>query len=350
MKAFCDLKATLAVVAGSASAAAVAGLAATVGLVFLANQAAAHHSHANLDRNDIRRHTGIVTEYSWSMPHVYLKVDAPNERGKVVEYSIELVHPPGMLERGWAEDTFAPGDTITWEGPADRDPNRYYSGLTWAEAADGKRYSTAAASFDVEPSDDFTGLWKRDLRGAGPTYLPPADWPYSEAGRALVDQFDERQNPMIECIDQGPPKYVLLPYPIRISRPSPDIILMAGELRQSARVIHLNADAEPGAPSALGHSVGRFEDGALIVETTRFTADRWGTHTGVDSSDRKHLVERYSLSNGGRSIDVQFTVTDPEYLSEPVTFDYHLSKLPDRELISVPCTSESARLFIEGGL
>ncbi len=86
-----------------------------------------------------------------------------------------------------------------------------------------------------------------------------------------------------------------------------------------------------------------------MVETTNFTADRWGTHTGVDSSEQKKLIERYSLSNGGLSLDVEITVEDPVYLAEPVTFDYHLSKLPDRELIEVPCTSESALLFLEGG-
>ena len=37
----------------------------------------------------------------------------------------------------------------------------------------------------------------------------------------------------------------------------------------------------------------------LVVETTNFAADRWGSHTGIDSSEQKHLVERYSLGNGG---------------------------------------------------
>ena len=97
----------------------------------------AHHSHANIDRNNIQLHAGVVSEYGWTMPHVYLKVMAPNPQGEIVEYSIELLHPPGMLQRGWDADTFAPGDPITWEGASDRDPSRYYSGLNWAEKGDG---------------------------------------------------------------------------------------------------------------------------------------------------------------------------------------------------------------------
>ena len=55
-----------------------------------------HHSHASLDPNDVRVVSGVVTTYSWSYPHVYIKVEAPNLSGSVVEYSIELIHPGGM--------------------------------------------------------------------------------------------------------------------------------------------------------------------------------------------------------------------------------------------------------------
>jgi hypothetical protein len=308
-----------------------------------------HHSHSNIDPKNSQQHSGVVTEYGWSMPHVFLQVRAPNPRGEVVEYSIELLHPPGMLERGWDADTFKPGDPITWEGAADRNPDRYYSGLTWAEKADGTRLSTAAVEFKVAPSTDFTGLWKRDLRGERPHYFPPGDWPYSPAGQAMVAQFNEDQNPMIECLNPGPPKYMLLPYPIKISRPDEHTILMHGELRAEPRVVHLTSELPAGPASTLGQSVGRIEDEQLVVETSHFAPDRWGMHTGVDSSNQKYIVERYSLSNGGLSLDIEFTVTDPVYLSESVTFNYHLSKLPDRELIDVACTSTSARLFLEGG-
>lgn len=311
---------------------------------------AAHHSHANIDRSKIERHTGVVSEYSWTMPHVFLKVMAPNPEGEVVEYSIELLHPPGMLQRGWDKDSFRSGDRITWEGPADRDPNRYYSGLNWAERGDGTRLNTQAREEPVEPSTDFTGLWVRDLRGEAPHYTPPRDWPYTALAQIQVDNFNEAQNPALDCIDPGIPKATLLPYPIEISRPNERTILMRYELRDDSRIIHLDDTVPPGPRSPLGHARARFEGEELIVETSHFSADRWGTHTGVDSSEQKHLTERYRLSNGGLSLDVRMTVSDPVYLREPVSFDYHLAKIPDRELIQVPCTRENARLFLEGGL
>ena len=44
----------------------------------------AHHSHANLDSNNVQQHTGVVTKYSWRMPHVFLQVRGPNRAGELV--------------------------------------------------------------------------------------------------------------------------------------------------------------------------------------------------------------------------------------------------------------------------
>lgn len=313
----------------------------------LVTTASAHHSHANIDRNDIRRHTGVVSEYGWQMPHVFLKVMAPNQSGDIVEYSIELLHPPGMVERGWSADSFTEGDRITWEGAWDRNPNRYYTSLSWAEKADGTRLTSDRAEAEIRPSTDLTGLWVRDSR-VGFTYVPPADWPYTAHAQALVDAFHEDQNPQINCENPGPPKSTLLPYPIQISR-SDDAVRIDYELRDQPRVIHLSPGVPAGEPSKTGHSIGHFEGDELVVETTNFIADRWGSHTGVDSSEQKHLVERFSLIEGGMVLKVMMTLTDPVFFSEPVEIEYYLRKLADRELVDAVCTSDSARLFLEGG-
>ena len=85
----------------------------------------AHHSHASLNKDDVRTYSGVVTRYSWTMPHVFLKVKGQNEDGRVVEYSIEMLHPPAMAKKGWGKKSFQPGDRITWRGPHDHDPDRH---------------------------------------------------------------------------------------------------------------------------------------------------------------------------------------------------------------------------------
>ncbi len=320
------------------------------GLVFL-GPISAHHSHATLDRDDVRVLSGVVSRYGWTMPHVFLKVEAPNPDGEIVEYTIELQNPPSMTRSGWDRNTFKPGDRITWEGAHDKNKSRYYAGMSWAERGDGTRVGATADVVleEVKPTTDFTGLWARDLRGGPMHYYPPAGWPYSAIGQALVDNFDETKNPMTECVDPGPPKYMLLPYPVEISRPDEDTIVMQGELRQDARVVYLDRNVPAGEPSVMGHSVAWFEDEELVVETTNFVADRWGSHTGVDSSAEKQLLERFSITNEGMSLDIAITLTDPVYLAEPVTFEHYYRKLADRGLVEAPCTLESSALYIEAG-
>lgn len=324
---------------------------ALAGLCLLSMASFGHHSHASLDKDDVRIYRGVVTRYSWTMPHVFMKVRGPDPAGKIVEYSIEMNHPPSMAKNGWSRDSFKPGDGIIWEGPHDRNPKRHYTGLAWAERGDGVR-------FDMEekptappvPSTDFTGLWKRsDIGGFNPHYRPPEGWPLTDRGRQIVDDFDENQNPMVSCGNPGPPKSMIVPYPVSITRPNEDTFYFERELMEDVRVIHMNGSPPMGEPSSLGHSVGRFDGDVLVVETTNFVADRWGIHTGIDSSEQKHLVERFSLSDDGLYLHAEITVTDPVYLAEPVTFTHRWMKLADREVIQAPCTMEAAKLYLEAG-
>jgi hypothetical protein len=314
--------------------------------------AGAHHSHASLNKDDVRLYRGRVTRYSWTMPHVFMKIEAPDEDGKLVEYTVELQHPPAMARRGWSKTTWKAGDVITWEGPHDKNPERHYTGMTWAEKADGTRLGPDeyVTSMEPVPSTDFTGLWKRsDVGGFKPHYKPPVGWPLSATGQALVDNFDEDQNPMVTCGNPGPPKMMIVPYPMMLTRPDANTIIIERELMRDVRVIHLNGTGEIGEPSKLGFSTGRFDGDELVVETGNFVADKWGSHTGIDSSEQKQLVERFRLSDDGLYLHAEITITDPVYLAEPFTFSHRWEKLADREVIQAPCTMEAARLYLEAG-
>lgn len=309
---------------------------------------------ASLNKDDVRTYSGVVTRYSWTMPHVFLKAEGLDESGNVVEYSIEMLHPPAMAQRGWGRDSFKVGDRITWQGPHDKDPDRHYTGIYWAERADGTRLGMDPDKQQtvVMPSTDFTGLWKRPeiSKGYKPHYTPPEGWPMSAFGQELIDNFHEDQNPMVSCGNPGPPKAMIVPYPMMLTRPDGNTIVIERELMPEKRIVYLNGTGDgPGDPSRLGYSTGRFEGEELVVETTNFIADKWGTHTGIDSSDQKHLIERFRLSEDGLHLYAEITVTDPVYFTEPVTFQHEWYKLADRPVIQAPCTMEAAKLYQEAG-
>lgn len=336
------------------------------GLAF-ATGAAAHHSHASLDRNNPRTKAGIVAEYLWKVPHVYLIIDVSDENGETVQYTVESMNPPSLARLGWTADTFKPGDPIIWHGAHDRDPDRPYMGLDWAQSLEGPRMfadrgslqayleetgaeppSGSVVDAEIIPAESFpSGFWTRTI---SPYREPPADMPLNENGQALVAEFHESQNPLNECIYPGPPRMMMMPMAYNFRRENEDTIIINRDLWPRPRVVHMNADtAPPAEPSAWGYSTGRFEDDVLVIETASFIADRWGIQIGLHSSDRKHLVERYWLEEGGLALKGEFTVTDPEYLTEPMVIRHAWAKVADRPILQAECSVEAAWFYITAG-
>lgn len=85
-------------------------------LSLAASAAAAHHSVAMYDNDNLIRVTGVVTKVEWTSPHVFLYFDAVDASGETVEWAVEL-DPPVLLKRyGWQQSTVEPGDEIAFTG------------------------------------------------------------------------------------------------------------------------------------------------------------------------------------------------------------------------------------------
>lgn len=73
----------------------------------------AHHGNASLDNEKTITVNGIVTEYLWSNPHVFLKVDVKDAGGEVRHWLIEAQNPVAQSNAGWTRATFKPGDEVS---------------------------------------------------------------------------------------------------------------------------------------------------------------------------------------------------------------------------------------------
>src|SRR5438309_1943150 len=58
--------------------------------VMFAAPALAHHSFAMFDREKAATVSGIVKEYEWTNPHVWVHVMVPDANGKAFEWSFEM--------------------------------------------------------------------------------------------------------------------------------------------------------------------------------------------------------------------------------------------------------------------
>jgi hypothetical protein len=88
----------------------------------------------------------------------------------------------------------------------------------------------------------------------------------------------------------------------------------------------------------MGHSVGRYDNGALVVDTLGLAPDIfYPAWSGGGYSDQAHAVERYTIAENPRRLEVEVTIDDPKMLTEPYTFRKVWLHTPDVELVHDSC-------------
>lgn len=87
-------------------------LGAVLSVAAATGSASAHHSHAMYRSDLIVPVTGIVKAIRWVNPHSWLTMEAPDGKGGVVSYQIELGGVQQMRTRGLTE-ALKFGDRIT---------------------------------------------------------------------------------------------------------------------------------------------------------------------------------------------------------------------------------------------
>jgi hypothetical protein len=73
----------------------------------------AHHGGAAYDTEKRISVKATVTEWVWSNPHCFLKIDAKDDKGNVVHWALETSNPSDMVNLGWSKQSFKPGDEVT---------------------------------------------------------------------------------------------------------------------------------------------------------------------------------------------------------------------------------------------
>jgi hypothetical protein len=98
-----------------------------------------------------------------------------------------------------------------------------------------------------------------------------------------------------------------------------------------SRHVHLDGRGHPDLatwePTALGHSIARYEDGDLVVDTVGLTMG------AVTAGGRRHpatrLTERFALSPDGARLTITYTWTDPAIYVTPHSYMLSFERLPE---------------------
>ena len=127
------------------------------------------------------------------------------------------------------------------------------------------------------------------------------------------------------------------PLPIRIEQRD-DRVILSYEEWNVVRTIYMDGRSHPqNAPvSRYGHSVGRYEGSALVIETTGIAAGNlWGEHGGGGYTDRLRTVERYTRDD--RWLKLVLTLHDATVFREPLVYEKFWRLTPGVEFLKHSC-------------
>lgn len=108
-----------------------------------------------------------------------------------------------------------------------------------------------------------------------------------------------------------------------------DEVIFAGE-RGGVRHIYLDRTGHPDpghrAPTPAGHSIGRYDERTLVVDTTGFTAG--AVPGGGVRTPETRLVERFELSPDGQRLTIVYTWEDPKIYQKPHVYRLYFERAP----------------------
>jgi hypothetical protein len=156
--------------------------------------------------------------------------------------------------------------------------------------------------------------WVADLTN---TNLKPwvAETLKKNAERGLAG--DTVNPPFVSCRPMGVPGSLVLLENVELLRTPTEVTLMYQRDHQ-LRHIYLNVPHSTNPkPSYYGESVGHFEGDTLVVDTIGLNDKTVLDLYSTPHSDAIHVVERYHIADGGKTLQVDFTVDDPKAFNMP---------------------------------
>jgi hypothetical protein len=121
------------------------------------------------------------------------------------------------------------------------------------------------------------------------------------------------------CLPSGIPNVFLPGNPLLVIQ-TPKEVVMIKEGGQEIRHIYLDVPHSAKVkPSWYGESVGHYEGDTLVVDTIGQNAKTVVDAFRTPHTEKLHVIERWHLIDGGKTLEVQFTVDDPDTFNQPWT-------------------------------
>jgi len=300
----------------------------------------AHHgTNGQFDSSKLVTVSGVISDLAFVNPHAYVYVDVTDESGEVATWNCEMRASSVLRRSGWTPEMFTNGTPVHIEGVmARRDQyGCYIETISFNGGPAIERYAQlnetqieellAGRSATTAWGDpNIAGDWAAQQRlvgaisgpnaagGPGPGRGPrPGGLQLTDAGEAYRTQVIDADDNVAGRLDCSPRDFFsdwTFDQPSnRIIQERDQITLMYGFM-DTKRIIHMNMADHPAdiEPTWAGHSIGKWEDGVLVVDTMGFTRFAGNRST---RSEQFHAVERFTLDHEAGSLTREYMGEDP---------------------------------------
>jgi len=148
------------------------------------------------------------------------------------------------------------------------------------------------------------------------------------------------------CMAAGVPDFMLfIVEPVYfIQTPKEVLIIYTGN--NETRHIHMNAEHDRNArPTFYGDSIGHYEGDTLVVDTVKLNAKTYVDNYSTPHTEKLHVVERWKLIDGGKTLEVSFTADDPDTFNQPWSGIQRYRRVQPEPLQEEPCAENNTALF-----
>ena len=148
------------------------------------------------------------------------------------------------------------------------------------------------------------------------------------------------------CWATGVPVFLLNPGGPTYWVQTPDRITMIWQMDHQVRHVYLNVphSANP-KPSWYGESVGHYDGDALVVDTIAQNTQTFIDNYRTPHSEQLHVVERYHLVQGGKTLQAEVIIEDPAVFIKPLQVVHRWRRMEGTIVESTCAEGEMANPF-----
>src|SRR6266566_3042773 len=145
------------------------------------------------------------------------------------------------------------------------------------------------------------------------------------------------------CWPVGVTAFLLLPMtqPMYIVQGPKEVVLILQSFNDVRRIYLADKHSENVKPSWYGESVGHYEGGTLVVDTIGLNDRTFVDNYRTPHTSQIHVVERFSLIEDGKVLQVSVTVDDPGAFNMPWSAIQRYRRVQRAPMEEQPCAENN---------